>query len=282
MIWIVKTLYVFNLLMMSLMDIKERKVNIYNLFAEVILSIYLYINLDGGFYKFCLIGISGFLLSVFLKNFVGNADMIILFSNSLLIKTVYFPIYLSVALLLGSLVCLIIIICFNRSKQMPFIPFLTLGFLFVNIEGGCMKSNNEKGSSSIEAAVIMTTFFLIISSVIYLSFYLRDRVVIKSVCVKRCEEYMLRDDKKNVLSVIKNDLSGDLYVIKNVNVSGKVKGTINVKVTGKYEGFAERMMDLFTGGNYSFSYKTMGSVDKEDVYKINGVKKVLTDISEKR
>ena len=140
--------------------------------------------------------------------------------------------------------------------------------------------DKERGSASLEAAVIMSFFIFIITGVVYISFYLHDVVVIRSTCVKVCEKYLCDKGDGNVANALNKELKNKLFVIKKINVNGKVGRKVSVEVSGEYEGCGKGVLDAFAKGEYKYSYKIKRNVNKDDVYKVRVLNRLVDKITD--
>lgn len=138
--------------------------------------------------------------------------------------------------------------------------------------------DKERGSASLEAAVIMSVFIFMITGVVYVSFYLHDVVVVRSTCIKVCEKYLCDKGDGKVANALNEELKNKLFVIKKIDVNGKVGRKVSVEVSGEYEGYGKDVLEAFDKGKYRYSYKIKRNVNKDDVYKVRVLKRVVDEI----
>lgn len=135
--------------------------------------------------------------------------------------------------------------------------------------------SDEKGSATIEITIIMSVFLVIIISSVYMAFYFHDVTVIRSVCMKNCEDILYKEDKENFAANVKGELDKKLFVIKNINVTGKVSSKVKVSVTGEYEGCGKSAFAALNKDVYKFSYESKRRINKDDIYKVKALKRVV-------
>ena len=138
--------------------------------------------------------------------------------------------------------------------------------------------DKERGSASLEAAVIMSVFIFMITGVVYVSFYLHDVVVVRSTCIKVCEKYLCDKGDGKIANALNEELKNKLFVIKEIDVNGKVGRKVSVEVSGEYEGCGKGVLEAFAKGKYKYSYKIKMNVNKDDVYKVKVLKKLVDEI----
>lgn len=279
-------IFYLNYIFMGIEDLKEKKIYRFQLVMFMILSFILILT-DGmkilSFEKLVLIGISGLMLPILVSiNLIDISDSIVVICSTLLINEII--LFYILVMILVSMVGLAIM-CFKSNKKLriPLIPFLLVCFLFVRgLEDNMGRlEGDEKGSSSIEAAIILSAFIFILCGIIYVSFYLHDVVVIKTVCIKKCEAYKNDYEKEEFLKDVGSELAGKLFVIKKIKVNGKVGSGINISVAGQYEGYANGIFKLFGKGKYEYSYKCKRGISKGDLYGVKILKNTVEDMDKR-
>lgn len=239
-------------------DLYFHKVNIIPIFIFSILGILAseQVYLLGTFPGVLLILIS----LLYKKSGIGLGDGIVIMCLGLLVglNGILFTTFLALAMSCFYGIASLLLKKKNLKSTYPFVPFISLGYMIF-----MYKKMYEDGSLTVEMSLLIPGIFAVILFIIFTSYYIHDKCIIKHAAYKACMEISSYDHGDSVINDVESNfdeiISGRTLGKWELNRSAELENEkIVLSISGRmsFPGiFSEYLSGvLYTTNQVSYTY----------------------------